>query len=188
MAGRKAWSLHDTNRDTILCLTRGLARYALWCQEVSVASWYIKPPRMSIWKDDLDQPFFVFFETAFNNFFGELEVMLYKAKSDMWSLGCILYASRQLQTTNCQWVVWWLDIGFQVKEMVALRPPFRAEDMEGLYRISNTIRLQIVLDSTSLFPTFAVWRHFCWPLIFCPELLVDRQSGPWPIPSHPCTL
>lgn len=36
--------------------------------------------------------------------------MPYDAKSDMWSLGCILY------------------------EMVGLRPPFRAEDMEGLYR------------------------------------------------------
>jgi len=36
--------------------------------------------------------------------------MPYDAKSDMWSLGCILY------------------------EMVALRPPFRADDMEALYR------------------------------------------------------
>merc|ERR1719183_3230228 len=36
--------------------------------------------------------------------------MPYDAKSDMWSIGCVLY------------------------EMVALRPPFRAEDMEGLYR------------------------------------------------------
>lgn len=36
--------------------------------------------------------------------------MPYDAKSDMWSIGCVVY------------------------EMVALRPPFRAEDMEGLYR------------------------------------------------------
>jgi len=36
--------------------------------------------------------------------------MPYDAKSDMWSLGCVLF------------------------EMLALRPPFRAEDMEGLYR------------------------------------------------------
>jgi len=36
--------------------------------------------------------------------------MPYDAKSDLWSLGCVLY------------------------EMVSLRPPFRAEDMEGLYR------------------------------------------------------
>lgn len=36
--------------------------------------------------------------------------MPYDAKSDLWSLGCVLY------------------------ECAALRPPFRAEDMEGLYR------------------------------------------------------
>eukprot|EP00429_Kryptoperidinium_foliaceum_P018193 CAMPEP_0176044202 /NCGR_PEP_ID=MMETSP0120_2-20121206/21938_1 /TAXON_ID=160619 /ORGANISM="Kryptoperidinium foliaceum, Strain CCMP 1326" /LENGTH=626 /DNA_ID=CAMNT_0017377609 /DNA_START=65 /DNA_END=1945 /DNA_ORIENTATION=- len=36
--------------------------------------------------------------------------MPYDAKSDLWSLGCVVY------------------------ETVALRPPFRAEDMEGLYR------------------------------------------------------
>lgn len=36
--------------------------------------------------------------------------MPYDAKSDMWSLGCVLY------------------------EMVGLRPPFKSEDMEGLYR------------------------------------------------------
>merc|ERR1719491_586025 len=34
----------------------------------------------------------------------------YDAKSDMWSLGCVIY------------------------EMTSLRPPFRAEDMEALYR------------------------------------------------------
>lgn len=36
--------------------------------------------------------------------------MPYDAKSDMWSIGCVLY------------------------EMLALRPPFHAEDMEALYR------------------------------------------------------
>lgn len=145
------------------------------------------PPRMSIWNDEMGQPFLAFFERVFNNFSGSLKWSCIRPKATCghWGASSMLLGSfKPLQIAS---EIVRLDIGFQVKEMVALRPPFRAEDMEGLYRILNTIRLRIVLDGTSLFPTF-VWTICCWPLILCPELLVDRQSGPWPIPSHPCTL
>ena len=114
------------------------------------------PPQMSIWNDEMDQPVFAFFETAFNIFspWGMVvDFIRPKATCGHWGASSMLLGSFKPPQIASEIVQ--LDIGFQVKEMVALRPPFRAEDMEGLYRILNTIRLRIFLDSTSLFPTFA---------------------------------
>lgn len=51
-----------------------------------------------------------------------------EAKSDMWSLGCILYATQLV-------LVLYSSCCSSSNEFGLLRKPFRAEDMEGLYRI-----------------------------------------------------
>ena len=64
----------------------------------------------------------------------------YDEKSDIWGLGCVVRSCRETTRPHQEGSPPPCQCCSEVYEMCALRPPFRAEDMEGLYRKARSSR------------------------------------------------